>query len=854
MVFSVVVLFTQEKVTGIVTSDNGWPIPGANVYLEDTNLGAAADWDGIFKIMNVPLGEYRLVARAVGFRTGSASISVFEGSPVTQDFALGIDAIRLDEIVTTAMRNPLSKIESSVAITTFSDMDIRRNEPQSTADLMSNIPGFYVESSGGQVGNNLFARGLPADGSYRYVALMEDGMPVYDETELYFVNADIFIRLDDNIDRVEAVRGGNSALFGHNNPGGVINFISKTGGPETEASLRITAGTDGFFRTDFNMNGPVFDAWRYNIGGFYRFDEGLRVTGIPVSKGGQVKANVTRLFDSGYVRLYAKYLKDSNTFYLGLPVIGESQEGGKKFVLTEEFVDKFPAKGSMATEEGNLLRVPTPEGFFTMPLEDGQKQVGSALMVEFNFDLDGGWKVHNVARWMDFQHGWNAIVPFSISETKDADNPTYAGTSTVVSEKYLSSSGLWHVAMPLTNFSNRFQLQRSLNLGGVSHGITLGYYFGRHTQGSFWFWQNIMTTVPDEDNELARLVDVTGSQNGFTQYGSLFLNANGRVSTRAFFAGDDIQISDALRLDIGIRSETNDFRNYSENEESYDLGDTTTTADDAVMWGDGSFRQAEAHFSNLALSLGVNFLLSDRVSVYGRASTGYKTPMASEIMWSSGDVTSGDSPLVAEDLLQVEAGVKVGTPILGVNATVYLLQLRNFPSSDARVVDGETIFIIDYVGEARTIGLEVEGVGNFGPIGLNSTFTFQKHEYVKFGEVDKDRAGKWVRRIPQIFVNASVTYDIARITLGGKFVFIGLRYANTANDIELPAFGVVNLSASYDLTNNITAKVHATNALNAIGLTEGNPRTDETGAYVTGPVLARPILPRRIQASLSFKF
>lgn len=202
----------------------------------------------------------------------------------------------------------------------------------------------------------------------------------------------------------------------------------------------------------------------------------------------------------------------------------------------------------------------------------------------------------------------------------------------------------------------------------------------------------------------------------------------------------------------------------------------------------------------------------------------------------------------------MEAGIKFGTPTYGVNATGYLLDLGNFPSSDARVVDGKTVFVVDYVGRARTIGMEAVAMAKFGPLNLNSTFTFQNHKYVTFGEGEEKRDGNWVRRIPQIIVNIGATYDFAGVLVGGKFHFIGKRYANTANDIELPAFSVINLSAAYTISYNLTFKADFINALDAKGLTEGNPRTDETGKYETGPVIARPILPRRIQASLALNF
>ena len=329
------------------------------------------------------------------------------------------NAFDVEEIVVTGTRTPERKLEASTAITTLNAVEIEARAPRSTADLIKVVPGFYVESSGGEVGGNLFARGLPADGSYRYVMLMEDGMPVYDSTELPFVNADIFVRIDENVARLEAVRGGNAALFGSNAPGGVINFLSRTGGPELNGTFAAMIGTDLINRYGLNLNGPIGDEWRFSAGGFYRYDDGVRDPGFAASKGGQFKGNITRLFDNGHVRLYAKYLDDRNVFYLPLPIRGTFDSRGK---LTDTgFVPGFPSDGTLTSEEGVDARVPLPGGAgpLTLPLDDGQKQVGGMAMVEAAFTFGDGWEVQDKLRYMNVDHSWNAMLP---SDLRDADD------------------------------------------------------------------------------------------------------------------------------------------------------------------------------------------------------------------------------------------------------------------------------------------------------------------------------------------------------------------------------------------------------------------------------------------------
>ncbi len=135
----------------------------------------------------------------------------------------------LSEVIVTGSTNPKRKIETSTAISTFTDKDIQKQNPISTASLLQKVPGFAVETSGGEVGNNLFARGIPSAGAYEYVQIQEDGMPVFEDGALQFANADNFFRIDGTLAKVEALRGGSGSVFATNAPGGIINFISKEG-------------------------------------------------------------------------------------------------------------------------------------------------------------------------------------------------------------------------------------------------------------------------------------------------------------------------------------------------------------------------------------------------------------------------------------------------------------------------------------------------------------------------------------------------------------------------------------------------------------------------------------------------
>src|SRR5690606_21027991 len=136
--------------------------------------------------------------------------------------------LSMEEVIVTGTASPeRTKYESSIPITTFEADDLLREAPQSTADLLESVPGFWVESTSGETQGNVFARGIIQDGGYRYVGLMEDGLPLYPVYELSFYNPDQFVRLDRTIRRVEVVRGGTAPIFSSGAVGGTINFIDR---------------------------------------------------------------------------------------------------------------------------------------------------------------------------------------------------------------------------------------------------------------------------------------------------------------------------------------------------------------------------------------------------------------------------------------------------------------------------------------------------------------------------------------------------------------------------------------------------------------------------------------------------
>jgi len=865
-------------ISGTVNGEQGEPIGFAQVVVEGTSLGAVTDADGTYTITGVPAGSHTLRTEFLGYRPQSATVQVSADGSASQDFVLARDYLGMETIVATAQREPRIKLETSTAITTLQPQDIVREAPRGPADLLQIVPGFYVEDSGGEVNNNLFARGMPADGSFRYVSLLEDGMPVYDSTELSFLNADVLIRIDKNLQQVEAVRGGSAALFGSNAPGGLVNFVSKTGGPQRTGILDFSGGEGGIFRLDGNVNGPIGEgAWRYSLGGFYRSDDGIRDPGFTASEGGQIKANVGRSFDNGYVRIYGKYLNDENVFYVPAPLQNPDNP---------EFVPGFPTDGTLSSAEGIDKRIPLPNGGeFILDLSDGLSQDGGHLQVELGFDLGSGWSIENNFRWMDYDHDWNAVVSGTLEEA-DAfaegfveDTPGGTGFDFVFTETgqpfdtpngLLHAGGQWWVSIPLSDISNQLAVRKEVG----RHNFTVGTYLGHYEADPTWRFNDILTNVQNAPRFVdLEITDATGSvirrvtNDGFRQYLGLYVNAEQQVDIAAFFAGDEIAVSDRFDIDAGVRFEHNSFDVRDEITDSFDLPGGTD-AHSGVNFGTGQFQTIEEEFDQWAFSIGGNYRFNDQMSVYGRGTSGFKMPILDNVR-SAGPTGAAD--LEAEDIAQIEGGIKVGSPKVGLSAVAYWLQIQNFPSQDVQIDPdtGETEFISRFAGEARTIGAEIEVVAAPIPqLRLNGTATLQNPEYTEFfstvsGECQSpagdlcDIGGNRIRRIPETILQLGAAYDIGNLNLHGDLSHIGERFSNNENSIVLESYSLLDLGASYRFPlYGVTVSVAAKNVTDegAEALTEGNPRVDETVGAQSTLFLARPVLPRRLTAGISYEF
>ncbi len=854
-------------IVGKVIDERGAPVASAQVFVDRTTLGTLSRGDGSYTIGAVPQGTHLLRTRLIGFRPESASVAVTAGQRATQDFTLRQDPLQLQAVVVTGTATPTVNLKSSVAVTTLAPAEIEQSAPRSTTEMLRYVPGFTrVESSGGEVNENISMRGILG---VEYVMFMEDGLPVFPTMHTFFMNADNLFRYDENIDRMEVVRGGSSALFGSNTPGAIINFLNKTGGDQFQGTMVATGGTEGLARYDLDMNGPIGDDWRFNVGGFYRYDNGVRDPGFAGIRGGQFKGNVTRELSNGYVRFSAKIINDRNQFILDLPFENSA---------SPQFVPGFGNYGSFNTNEALGLRVPTPIGDQQLPLDNGLRTVASWYTADAAFDLSPSVHLRNSAQVMHDNQEWNALVPSNAMTVSDfvtgskgqaALGLPVGTTIQLFTTNHFDNEGnplpfstpndlvapgqLIHVAKPITAVQDQLSLSKAFGKSSVSAGA----YFANYSQENHWFFTQVLTDVRDNPQFLDAIVTTPGgtptpiTKNGFLNEMSGYANGSGQTSVFSGVIGANIQLTDQLKADIGGRIEHDNFVQSSENTSSFDLDGNPNTPWDNETFGNGSFRHFQKGMTDWAGSVGLNYALKDNLSIYGSASRGYKMPALDEFLQANAQQQV--DLFKSRQVQSYEAGVKGVVGPLGFTVNGFYTKLTNIVSQGLVIdsVTGQSQWIIVSSPQNRSYGAELELLATpIEGLQLLGSGTFLRAELGSGAGAD---IGSRLNGVPASIGNLSAAYSFGRARATADWHWVGSRFVDVTVGTALPAYSYFNYGLAYSLPGQgITINANLLNAFMDKGLEEGNPRLQSSGG--TGIFLARPILPRRFTLSLRYDF
>ncbi len=233
---------TGTTVSGKITqTENGMPLSGALVVIDELRLEVRAGDDGGYRFENVPVGEYHIGVRAEGYSTRRTELTVGT-NPVTLDISVDFDLHFAEVLSVSPAARP--QFESYQPTTVLDGQELTKNLEATIGATLSEAPGVAMREFGAASARPVI-RGLDGD----RISVLEDGQRMGD---LSSQSGDHSVPTNPAAARkIEVVRGPATLLYGANAIGGLVNVIT-----DSIPSER-TERPSGNFTFNFGSNGGV---------------------------------------------------------------------------------------------------------------------------------------------------------------------------------------------------------------------------------------------------------------------------------------------------------------------------------------------------------------------------------------------------------------------------------------------------------------------------------------------------------------------------------------------------------------------------------------------------------------------
>ena len=202
---------TTGKVAGVIKdAQTGEVLPGANVVVIGTRLGATTDIDGAYFILNVPPGIMDVQASMVGYaKVTQTGVRVKIDQTAKLNFELREEALQGDEILVVAVRPPV-EIDLTASKQTMTTEELQLSWANTVEEAVELQSGVGIRNS--------IRGGFGINAAY-----MVDGVDMRDN----FTQSSFVVTNTSAIQEMEVLSGGYNAEYGQANDA-IINIVTRS--------------------------------------------------------------------------------------------------------------------------------------------------------------------------------------------------------------------------------------------------------------------------------------------------------------------------------------------------------------------------------------------------------------------------------------------------------------------------------------------------------------------------------------------------------------------------------------------------------------------------------------------------
>ncbi|PLR16844.1 TonB-dependent receptor domain-containing protein, partial [Caulobacter vibrioides] len=661
--------------------------------------------------------------------------------------------------------------------------------------------------------------------------------------------------------------------------------ISKTGDTEGGAVQGTYGLNYGEKRLDADYGGKISDTLRFHVGGFYRQGEGPRDVGYTAYKGGQIKANLTKTFSNGYVRVYGKYLNDRTPAYTFIPIRVTGTNADPTFTSPTNFDIKTDLL--LSPYVSNVIRLDQNNNLAQEDLRGGQHAVVKSVGLDAQFEVNG-WTITEKFRFSDVGGGTQAIRPIAVAPapllaignggvgaTLSFATGPQAGQA-ITSPATLNGNGLLTTSLQLdtkikslNNVTNDIRASRVWDINGGSLTTTAGLYSASQDYATDLKFLTVLASVAgDGQSTLINTRTAAGvpfTQDGYSSYGlgnafrrsyDMNYGVNAPYASVNYHIGK-IAVGGSLRYDFGKVRGTlygAELGGGRVGMASFDMnrdGVISTAETKVSVLPLGQPGHVDYDYNYLSYSTGVNYRVAEQLAVFARYSRGGRASADKILFTPAVNYNTGklvDDESAYDTVKQAELGLKYRISGVTFNVTGFSAKTGERNTQIVSGADGSAQ-VLNIVRGYEAKGVELEAAVRRGPFSVTAGATYTDAKITS----DAQRpvlVGNKPRHQADFIYSVTPQVELKNATVGFNVIGTTSSYAQDTNQLKLPGYKLVNAFVQVRPMENVQLMLNVNNVFNQLALSD----SEQAAIPATGVVLGRTYLGRTASATLRYSF